>query len=174
MGKKSRMKMQGENLAYKDEKAERLKEQESEQKEEKRIFTRTRAWMKKTQMAFKDMSEDACDKEAMRARSEFIPRWMTEAGIDDWKDMDFVKFPQIHLEYELCDPGILRALQKPGGRELLFKRLTEEEQYIYLNEKGDEGRTYAEDLEGRRGFNKRNIVKTVYKYKKSKKMAKTV
>lgn len=174
MGKKSRMKMQGENSAYLDEKAKKLEEQSEEQKEEKRIFTRTRAWMKKTQMAFKDFTDDQKEKEAMKARSEFIPRWMAEAGIDDWADMDFVKWPQIHLEYELCDPGILRALQKPGGRELLFQRLTEEEQYIYLNEKGSEGRTYAEDLEGRRGMNKRNIAKTVVKYRKAKKMAKTI
>ena len=56
---------------------------------------------------------------------------------------------------------------------MLFQRLTEEEQYIYLNEKGSEGRTYADDLEGRRGMNKRNIAKAVVKYRKSKKMAKS-
>ena len=171
MGKRSRSKMQGTNETYQQEKEER---QKTEEKEEKHIFTRTRAWMKKTQMAFKDFTDDQKEKEAMKARAEFIPRWMEEAGVDKWEDMNFVKNPQIHLEYELCDPGILRALQEPGGRELLFQRLTEEEQYIYLNEKGSEGRTYAEDLEGRRGFNKRNIIKTVVKYKKSKKMAKTV
>ena len=166
MGKKSREKMAGLSMAPKKEKTE------DPEQEEKRIFTRTREWMRRSKMAFKDFSDEQRERECLKARAEFIPRWMEEAGIDKWEDMDFTKWPQIHLEYELCDPGILRALQKPVGRELLFQRLTEEEQYIYLNEKGSEGRTYADDLEGRRGMNKRNIAKAVVKYRKSKKMAK--
>ena len=170
MGKRSRMKMGCQRPI-----PEKVDETDDVEKvPEKHIFTRTRAWMRRAKMAFKDMDEKTQEQECMKARAEFIPRWMAEAGIDDWKDMDFTKHPQIHLEYELCNPAVLRDLQKPGGRERLFQILTEEEQYIYLNEKGSEGRTYAEDLEGRRGMNKLNIAKTVIKYRKSKKMAKTI
>ena len=122
--------------------------------------------MRRSKMAFKDFTDEQREKECLKARAEFIPRWMAEAGVDRWEDMDFTKWPQIHLEYELCDPGILRALQKPGGRELLFQRLTEEEQYIYLNEKGSEGRTYAEDLEGKYGWSKKNVLMSAHTYKK--------
>ena len=150
----------------------KLIKNENDEKNEKKIFTRTRAWLRRAQLSLKDMSEEEREQQVLKIRAEFIPRWMEEAKIERWEDMDFSKFPQIHLEYELCDPVILRALQKPKGRELLFQRLTEEEQYIYLNERGSAGRTYAEDLEGRRGFNRGTIVKTVVKYKKSKKMSK--
>lgn len=173
MGKKSRMKNNCLREPPKKEPGEESDEQ-IEEIPDKKIFTRTRAWMKKTKMALKGMSQETKDKEIAKARAEFLPYWMKEAGIDDWSEMDFEKFPQIHLEFILCDPGVLRDLQRPGGRERLFERLTEEEQYIYLNEKGSEGRTYAEDLEGRRGMTKRNIAKTVVKYRKTKKMMKTM
>lgn len=167
MGKKSRMK----NGCLRDA-PERDEQETVEKTDEKHIFYRTRAWMKKTKLALKGMDQEAKDKEVAKARAEFLPYWMHEAGVERWEDVDFEKYPQIHLEFILCDPGVLRDLQRPGGRDRLFEKLTEEEKDIYLNLKGSGGRTYAEDLEGKRGMNRRNIAKTVVKYRKTKKMIK--
>lgn len=169
MGKKSRAKM-GSPMR----KAEPTEHQEEEKKEEKRIFTKTRAWMRKSRMAFSKPAEEDRQKQTDNTRAEFMAGWMKEAGITDWSEMDFSKYPQIHLEWVLCDPVILRGLQLPNGREELFKLLTDEEKDIYLNYRWNGGNTYAEDLEGRRGMSKRTIAKEVYKIKKTKKMMKTM
>ena len=172
MGKRSREK--NGCLRAPPEKSEEDEIENVDKAGERPVFYRTRAWMKKTKMTLKNLPKEAQDREVAKARAEFLPYWMREAGVEKWEDMDFEKFPQIHLEFILCDPAVLRDLQKPGGRERLFEELTEEEQYIYLNERGSGGRTYAEDLEGKRGMTRRNIAKTIVKYRKTKKMMKTM
>lgn len=123
-----------------------------------------REWMKRMREAFGDWGDDQREKIAMQARTKFMPRWMEECGVDDWHDIDY-KNPQIHLEWILCDPVILRDLQNEGGRDRLFQMLTEEEKDVYLNMTDEKGAKYT-DLEGKKGMTKKNIMKSIVVHKK--------
>lgn len=126
-----------------------------------------REWMKRMKQAFGDWGDDQKEKIAMQARAKFMPRWMEECGVTDWHDIDY-KNPQIHLEWILCDPAVLKDLQNEGGRDRLFQMLTEEEQDVYLNKTDEKGAHYY-DLEGKKGMTKANIMKSVVIHKKVKK-----
>lgn len=127
-----------------------------------------REWLKRAKEMFHDIDDAKNLEIANRTRAKFMPRWMEECGVDDWHDIDYTN-PQIHLEFILCDPAILKDLQKEGGRDRLFLMLTDEEKDVYLNKTDDKGAKYT-DLEGKQGFTKANIVKAVTQYRKVKKM----
>lgn len=125
-------------------------------------------YIKQAKEIFKDdaWTDEKRTKYAMEARAQWMPRWMEKLGITDYRELDVTADPQVHLEYILTDRDVLKDLKREGGRERLFEKLTPEEQYIYLNEKGSEGRTYAEDLEGKYGWSKKNVLMSAYTYKK--------
>jgi len=127
-----------------------------------------REWFKRAKEMFHDIDDAKNQEIANRTRAKFMPRWMEECGVEDWHDIDY-KNPQIHLEFILCDPAILKDLQNEGGRDRLFQMLTEEEKDVYLNKTDDKGAKYT-DLEGESGFTKKNIIKAVTQYRKVKKM----
>ena len=139
-------------------------EQKVENGEIQKKHVSPREWMKRMKEAFGDWGEDQREKVAMQARLKFMPRWMEECGVDDWHDIDYTN-PQIHLEWILCDPGILRELTREGGRDKLFEMLTEEEKDVYLNKTDEKGAHYY-DLEGKKGMTKKNIMKSVVIHKK--------
>lgn len=129
-----------------------------------------KVWIKRAKEVFKgDAWDDDPEREkyATEARAQWMPRWMEKMGITDYRELDVTKDPQVHLEFILTDREVLKDLKKEGGRERLFEKLTPEEQHIYLTEKGSEGRTYAEDLEGRYGWSKKNVMLAPVRYKKN-------
>ena len=125
-------------------------------------------WIKRAKAAFHDIDDAKNQEIANRTRAKFMPRWMEECGVTDWHDIDYSN-PQIHLEFILCDPTVLKDLQNEGGRDRLFQMLTDEEKDVYLNKTDEHGAKYT-DLEGKQGFTKANIAKAIVQYRKVKKM----
>ena len=115
-------------------------------------------------VAFSNWEDDQREKVAMQASMKFADRWMEESGVTNISGIDF-KNPQISLEWKLCNPGVLKDLQREGGRERLFEILTDEEKNVYLNMKDENGASYT-DLEGKKGFTKKNVAKSVIKLRK--------
>lgn len=116
--------------------------------------------------AFGDWSEDQQEKIAMQARMKFADRWMKESGVTEIKDID-MNNPQISLEWKLCDPAVLRDLKDETARQKFLDTLTPEELDVYMNKVDEHGASYR-DLEGKKGFTKKNIAKAVIKYRSGK------
>lgn len=127
-------------------------------------FVSYREKVKQFKQAFGDWKDDQRESIAMQSRMKFVDRWMEECGVTNMSDIDYSN-PQISLEWKLCDPAVLRDLQKEGGRERLFEILSDEEKYVYLNQKDENGASYT-DLEGKKGFTKKNVMKSVVKFRK--------
>lgn len=141
---------------------EKVKENEGESTGRKWFSPREK--LRQFKLAFGDWGDDQKEKIAMQARMKFVNRWMEESGAERMEDIDY-KNPQISLEWKLCDPAVLRDLQSEGGRERFFQILTDEEKDVYLN-KTDENGCHYYDLEGKKGFTKKNITKSVIKFKR--------
>ena len=116
--------------------------------------------------AFGDWSDDQHEKMVMQARMKFADRWMEESGVTEVKDIDMSN-PQISLEWKLCDPAVLRDLKNEGTRQRFLDTLTPEELDVYMNKVDEHGASYR-DLEGKKGFTKKNIAKSVVKFKSGK------
>ena len=116
--------------------------------------------------AFGDWSDDQHEKMVMQARMKFAERWMEESGVTEIKDID-MNNPQISLEWKLCDPAILRDLKNEETRQRFLATLTPEELDVYMNKVDENGTSYR-DLEGKKGFTKKNITKSVIKFKSGK------
>lgn len=141
----------------------RRREQIAEEKE-KSGWLSPREKIRQLKQAFGDWSDDQREQMVMQARLKFANRWMEESGVAEIKDIDMTN-PQISLEWKLCDPAVLKDLQRPGGRERLFETLTDEEKDVYLN-KTDENGAHYWDLEGKKGMTKKNIAKSIVKFKR--------
>ena len=116
--------------------------------------------------AFGDWSDDQHERMVMQARMRFADRWMRESGVTEIKDIDMSN-PQISLEWKLCDPAALKALKSDKLRQNFLDTLTPEELDVYMNKTDENGASYR-DLEGKKGFTKKNIAKTVVKMKSGK------
>lgn len=125
--------------------------------------------------AFGDWTADQQSKIAMEAKlkktrkldgKSLIDRWMEESGVTEVKDIDMSN-PQISLEWKLCDPAALRDLKDETARAKFFETLTPEELDVYMNKTDENGASYR-DLEGKKGFTKKNIAKSVVKFRAGK------
>lgn len=120
--------------------------------------------LRQFKVAFGNWSDDQKEKIAMQARMKFADRWMEESGVTEIKDIDMSN-PQISLEWKLCDPSVLRALKNEKTRQEFLETLTPEELDVYMNKTDENGASYR-DLEGKKGFTKKNITKAVVKIRK--------
>lgn len=135
-----------------------------DKKESKWVSPREK--IRQFKVAFGDWTADKQEKVAMQARMKFADRWMKESGVTEIKDID-MNNPQISLEWKLCDPAALRALKNETERQKFLDTLTPEELDVYMNKTDENGASYR-DLEGKKGFTKKNIAKSVVKFRSGK------
>lgn len=126
MGKKSRMKVKGDDPQPKGD-------------------GRIRAWWGRRKEAYTNRVNDALDSATFEAHKKFYPRWMRYSGCNH-PNLIHWDNPQISLEAKLCDPRNLRLIRKGRHREEFFEILSEEERDIYLNMCDEDGHRYT-DLE---------------------------
>lgn len=79
-----------------------------------------------------DAFENGCDDAAMRNRQEHLQDWARICGVTRFADIDYSN-PIVSLEWQLCDPKILKGLQDPEKRKVFLDGLTEAERHIYYN-----------------------------------------
>lgn len=132
----------------------------------KKKWLSPREKIRQWKVAFGDWSEDKHEQMVMQSRMKFAERWMLESGVTEIKDIDMTN-PQISLEWKLCDPAALKALKNEESRARFLATLTPEELDVYMNKVDENGASYR-DLEGKKGFTKKNIAKTVIKMKSGK------
>lgn len=113
-----------------------------------------------------NVKEDTNDQVTAKARIKMAEtRWMPHQGVNKLEDLD-LSDPQISLEWKLCDPAILKDLLNPGGRDRLFKTLSEEEKDIYLNKTDSKGARYTDLETEKAGFTRKNVAKAIIHIRK--------
>lgn len=95
---------------------------------------KTKGWLKahreKLARAFDDLTQRSMDQVTLKARAEQLPRWAAICGVTEYTDIDYSN-PVVSLEFQLCDPEVLRGLQNPTRRAEFLSQLTEDERRIY-------------------------------------------
>ena len=104
---------------------------------------RIKSWINKKKEQAGDLFDRAMDNITAHAQKGYYKRWREKSGCNsavniNWDD------PQISLEAKLCDPRNLKLLRGGKHRDEFFKLCSEEEIYLYLNEKGPKGELYTD------------------------------
>ena len=128
-------------MGHKRRVKDRIKEERASEEQAKQ--GRIKSWVNKKKEQATDVFDRAMDNITAHAQKGYYKRWRECSGCNSAVNIDWSN-PQISLEAKLCDPRNLKLLRNGKHRDEFFKLCSEEEIYLYLNERGPKGELYTD------------------------------